>query len=490
MDSRKGKAEEGDHDIELSGTSRRQRSINSVVPEGAGPGGGLAHHSQSRIMRPRSRSTTSATYPDNAGPLGSLGESIDISALSVEVAVAEARESQYSPAKDDKKHGRRASAGHSRSSSVCIPKSRPGTPSRRGSASRVKRQERGSRSASKVSGSVGNTVDQQEGDVDEESQAVIRRHQPHHSRPSVIDVFNLPQPNIATYSRPPRSRSPSVPLAGEEPTTSRQPDEPWRFSSISPRSSKPGNLGGLESEVDPAESCAPRVDRGKRSPSRTKSTKDHNEAVSQPGAAGIPSRSSSVLSSITRLHDEPDDLQDSSCVLEEEERGGGSATVVAAADGPANDRIVEAETGEVQVRHHVQIEGSSASDAQRILWCSFDRRQSDSPGRNRVGFDGFIKGETVPVAPDSHPTESAQSTAGSHPLQSEDPRVLSTSRKLKNALSRTADDANRMEHALSVGLLPTDLHPAIEVRKQILMANTIFLVCTVENSFLAECTAV
>lgn len=480
MDSQKGKAEEDDRDIELSGTSRRQRSINSVVPEGAASsGGGLAHRSQSRIVRPRSRSSTSTTYPENAGPLCSLGESVDISALSVEVAVAEARESQYSPAKADRKHGRRTSASHSRSSSVYNPKSRPGTPSRRGSASRVKPQERGSRSSSKVSGSVGNIVDEDEGNVDEESQAVIRRHQPHHSRPSIIDVFNLPQPNTASYSRPPRSRSPSVSLAGEELAASRLPDEPRRLSSVSPRCSKPSDLGGLESEVDSAESCAPRVDRGKRSP-RTKSTQDHNEAVSQPGAAGIPSRSSSVLSSITWLHDEPGDLQDSiSCVLEEEKRGGGSATVVTAANEPANDRIVEAETGEslgegeVQVRHHVQREGSPASNAQKIQRCFFDGRQSDSPGGNRVGFDGFMEGEIVPVAPDSHPTESAQSTARSHPLQSEeDPRVSSTSKELKNALSSTADDANGMDHALSAGLLPTDWHPAVEVRNK--WQNTAF----------------
>lgn len=473
MDSRKENAEGDDRDIELSGTSGRQRSINSIAPEGAASAGGLAHHPQSRIVRPRSRSSTSTTYPDNAGPLSSLGESVDMSALSVEVAVAGGRESQYSPAKADRKHGRRTSASHSRSSTVYIPKSRPGTPSRRSSASRVMPQERGSRSTSKVSGSAGNIVDEDEGNVnDEESQAVIRRHQPQRSMPSIIDVFNLPQPNIASYSRPPRSRSPSVSLTGEELAASRHPDEPRRLSSISPRCSKPSDLGGLESKVDPAESCAPPVDRGNRSPSTNKSTQDHNEVSSQPGVAVIPSSASSILSSIAWLHDEPDDLKDSSYVLEEDEHGGGSATVVTAADGPANDRIVETETGEsleegvVQVRHQVRGEGRPASRAQRIQRRFLDRRQSDSPGENGVAFGGFMQGETVPVTPDSHPTESAPYTARSRPFQSEeDRRVLPTSGKLKDALSSTTDDENRMGHALGAGFLATDGHPAVEVRK-------------------------
>ena len=150
-------------------------------------------HPLSHITRSRARSSPHYRLGSR---LGLSDHSSDVSALSVEIAVAEASEHRYSPVarqgNQDLRHGRSRSmsvSGHmgtsSRSSSV------------RGSMA-TPRKERSRRSATQVKPHWSDS-DEAEDDgekeepeeMEEEGQEVIRRHRPQRSVPSVLDLFNL-----------------------------------------------------------------------------------------------------------------------------------------------------------------------------------------------------------------------------------------------------------------------------------------------------------
>lgn len=217
---------EGDHPQDTQAQQRHDFERRRAAS--ASPGSGLdlstlaggaasAHYPlPSAVVRSRSHSSASAHYPRRPPQLRHVGQSSDMSALSVEVAVAEASKNKYSPSRS--RPGLGAPSRQGRSRSISVPSSGAMGTSRPSSAkdSRNMTQERHRRSATQipsgrasaseeeeeaVMAAAAAAVAQEDEEEDEEmaqGQAVIRRHRPQRSRPSVLELFNIPP---ATYRR-------------------------------------------------------------------------------------------------------------------------------------------------------------------------------------------------------------------------------------------------------------------------------------------------
>ncbi|CAM9479889.1 unnamed protein product [Ascophyllum nodosum] len=409
--------------VGASGGRQRSASVGSPEVAAASAAGDFAPP-LSRLGRPRSRSSISAPAPAHpritlTRHMSSLGESSDISALSVEVAVAEARESQFSPSSRVARQQahRRATTTHRRTKSMCAPMSHTGegfsTPSR---SSRLQYRERGRSNMTQASSRVDNSLDEDTDHIREESQLVIRRHQPQVSRPSVIDLFNLPQPNAASYSRPSnRSKDAPASLTAEEVAASIRTDGHRRTSRFSPRHAKPHDQIGFETERWPTESSTFRYDSCDVPRSWNKNIGDRTpQQAPQTGAVdgALSDAASTALSSVTLPHELSQAQQRPSQIRQDEVQG---PVTTAAEDATGSNRIFGGDSGELLWlpgdlenltgrRERRDSSGRSSATGEQVEQLrSFDSQENCLPREEKdQAFNDLGAGEpTVPAAVES-----------------------------------------------------------------------------------------